>query len=203
MDKNNSFFLDIFNHLLQVNENSILILFDDKQNIWFSLKDVIKSLGYVNVDNAINTMKINPDYKIEYSKIRYSCSQEYLKNMQPRQIFINESGLYEVLSFSKKDLARQFMDKYFKEIMPKIRQTGQYTMNDKDKKNLDKLNKQIENYKTETTYYHNKYKFVPSVFTRIGSSETKEKMDIYMSIKIILLKMEMKLNVLKLDMQKI
>jgi prophage antirepressor-like protein len=154
--------LDIFNHLLQVNENSILILFDDKQNIWFSLKDVIKSLGYVNVDNAINTITINEDYKIRYIKLRPSCAQEGLKTIHPQQIFINESGLYEVLSFSKKDLARQFMDKYFKEIMPKIRRTGQYTMNDKDKKNLDKLNKQIENYKAETTYYHNKYKFVPS-----------------------------------------
>ena len=35
--KNNSFFLDIFNKILKVNENEIMIIFDNDNNIWFSL----------------------------------------------------------------------------------------------------------------------------------------------------------------------
>ena len=84
------------------------------------------------------------------------------------------------------------MNKYYVEIMPKIRQSGQYIVNEKDKQKLNELNTTIDNYKQEMTYYNDKYKFKPSVFTRIGSSETKEKMDIYTSIKIIQLKMAKK-----------
>ena len=35
MENNNDFFLDIFNHLLKVNKEEILIIFDVNGNIWF------------------------------------------------------------------------------------------------------------------------------------------------------------------------
>ena len=46
--------------------------------------------------------------------------------LYPTTKFINESGLYDVLSKSLKPQAKIFMDKYFKEIMPEIRKTGKY-----------------------------------------------------------------------------
>ena len=49
------------------------------------------------------------------------------------------------------------MDKYFKEIMPKIRKEGIYELSKNDKIKLDKLNNKLENYKQEVTYYHDKY----------------------------------------------
>ena len=54
------------------------------------------------------------------------------------------------------------MDKYFKEIMPEIRKTGKYIIKDNDKKELDKLNTKIDNYKQELLYYYDKYDFTPS-----------------------------------------
>ena len=33
--KNNSFFLDIWNHIIKVNENKVFIIFDIDGNIWF------------------------------------------------------------------------------------------------------------------------------------------------------------------------
>jgi prophage antirepressor-like protein len=162
MNKNNDFFLDIFNHLLKINEDNILIVFDIDGNIWFSFRDVVKSLGYKNIDNAINTIDVNDLFKQKYKNIRVSCAQETLKNMQPEQMFINESGLYEVLSNSTKPLAKQFMHKYFTDIMPQIRQSGQYIMNSKDKQKLDKMNDKLNNYKQELTYYYDKYHFIPS-----------------------------------------
>ena len=55
------------------------------------------------------------------------------------------------------------MNKYFQEIMPQIRQTGQYIMNSKDKQKLNKLNNKLDNYKQELTYYYDKYHFEPSM----------------------------------------
>lgn len=66
--------------------------------------------------------------------------------MQPRQLFINESGLYEVLSKSTKPIAEIFKNKYFEEIMPELRKKGKYILKDSDKKKLDKMNNKIDNY---------------------------------------------------------
>jgi prophage antirepressor-like protein len=162
MNKNNDFFMDVFNHLLKVNEDNVLIVFDKDGNIWFSFRDILKALKYNNIDNAINTIIVNDLFKQKYKNIRVSSALETLKNMQPEQIFINESGLYEVLSNSTKPLAKQFMHKYFTDIMPKIRQTGKYILDDTDKKKLDKMNDKLNNYKQELTYYYDKYHFVPS-----------------------------------------
>ena len=67
--KNNSFFLDIFNKILKVNENEIMIIFDNDNNIWFGLRDIIKVLEYSNITKAITKIKISSKYKKEYNKI--------------------------------------------------------------------------------------------------------------------------------------
>ena len=94
MDK--TFFLDIFNQLLKVNENNIFIIFDIKGDIWFSLRNIFELLKYQNIDKVITNMKIKN--KKEYSNIRAPKGGVPLHNMQPHQLFINEAGLYEVLT---------------------------------------------------------------------------------------------------------
>jgi hypothetical protein len=86
------------------------------------------------------------------------------RNLHPKTLFINESGLYEVLSKSTKEIAQIFKDKYFKEIMPEIRKTGKYISNKSDMQKIKKLNNTIDNYKTELNYYYDKFKFEPSEF---------------------------------------
>jgi hypothetical protein len=61
MSLKNSFFLDIWNHLIKINENNIFILFDTDGNIWFGLKDLIKALGYKSLQN-IYRMNIPKDF---------------------------------------------------------------------------------------------------------------------------------------------
>jgi prophage antirepressor-like protein len=63
--------------------------------------------------------------------------------MQSHQKFINESGLYELLSISTKPFARLFMDKYFSHIMPEIRKHGRYIVNKQDKENIDIINEEL------------------------------------------------------------
>jgi hypothetical protein len=36
------FFLDVFNHILNYNEKTIMVIFDIDGNVWFKLKDLLK-----------------------------------------------------------------------------------------------------------------------------------------------------------------
>ena len=138
--------MEIFNEILKFNNNKIVILYDNLNNIWFGLRDIIKALDYKNIENAISAIKINREYKITYNKITFfePPSAQGGSKIKPHKIFINEAGLYELLSISTKPLARIFMDKYFTEIMPEIRKNGKYIMDNKNKKVLDKLNIKIK-----------------------------------------------------------
>ena len=49
----NDFFMNIFDKILQVNDNFILIIFDIDGNIWFKLKDLLKILGYKSIGHSL------------------------------------------------------------------------------------------------------------------------------------------------------
>ena len=63
--------MEIFNEILKFNNNKIVILYDNLNNIWFGLRDIIKALDYKNIENAISAIKINREYKITYNKITF------------------------------------------------------------------------------------------------------------------------------------
>ena len=133
MSLDKTFFLDIFNQLLKVNEDSILIIFDINGDVWFSLRNIFELLKYQNIDKVITNMKIKN--KEQYCNIRIPLNGGVLYNMQPHQLFVNEAGLYEVLTKSTKPIAEVFKNKYFEEIMPEIRKKVNIFL-----KNLRKIN---------------------------------------------------------------
>ena len=114
--------MEIFNEVLKINNFEIIIIYDKNNNIWFKLKDILKVLGYTGTLKQTNNISIN---------------------MQQTTKFINEAGLYQLLSISKKPIARIFMDKYFTEIMPEIRKTGKYILETKDKNKLEEINNKL------------------------------------------------------------
>ena len=69
--------------------------------------------------------------------------------MQKTSKFINESGLYELISKSTKPVARIFMDKYFTDIMPEIRKNGQYILSKQDNDKTKEINKERSNFSLE------------------------------------------------------
>lgn len=149
--KHNIFFMDIFNNILMINNINIIIIYDINGNIWFGLRDLLKTLGYTSLENALSSIKISSINKQPYNKINPSTQLEGSR-IKPNKLFINESGLYELLSISTKPLARIFMDKYFSDIMPKIRQSGKYILDVKSKKELDAINKQLKLIKHSNTH---------------------------------------------------
>ena len=115
MSLDKTFFLDIFNQIFKINDDKIIIIFDSDGEVWFSLRNIFELLKYQYIDKVITNMKIKN--KKEYGNIRVTPGGVDLYNMQPRQLFINESGLYEVLTKSNKPIAEIFKNKYFEEII--------------------------------------------------------------------------------------
>ena len=141
------FFLEVFNEILRINDNEIKILYD-KSKIWFGLRDILKALNYTNYKKALKKIKIRPEFKMKYIDIDKNHEGAPRgaprENIHPSKIFISESGLYELLSISTKPLAKIFMDKFFIDIMPKIRANGEYKMDEKNNKLREIMNNKLE-----------------------------------------------------------
>ena len=67
---------------------------------------------------------INKKYMNKLKYIKVGSSIALPLNSQPNAIFINESGLYQLLSNSTKSMASKFRDELFTTILPSIRKTG-------------------------------------------------------------------------------
>ena len=157
-----NFFLDVFNKLLKINDDSIMIIFDVNGNIWFKFRDLLKALGYASIDHIMKDIKISINNKKHYSDLPDLQSTAGLNNIQKTTIFINEPGLYELLSVSTKPLAKVFMKKYYTEIMPKIRQSGTFTVNEKEKEKINELNNKIDKLKEKVSNLSDENNFLDS-----------------------------------------
>ena len=145
-----SFYLDIYNNILNYDENKLLIIFDIDGNIWFKLRDLLKIIGYNDPKDAIKHLNLNHKYIIKYKDImRKGGLIPPVLNSNKNFIMINNNGLIYVLSKSKKPFARLFMNKYIEEIMPEITSTGKYISSNDDIYKIKKLNNKILELKKE------------------------------------------------------
>jgi prophage antirepressor-like protein len=142
--KKEVFFMEIFNEILKLNDNEIMIVYDKNGDIWFKYKDLLKAIGYESSINQFNIININKKYIISYNKITIPQSTVVSVVLHPNTKFINESGLYELLSKSTKPLARIFMDRYFTDIMPEIRKNGKYILNKQEMNKTEQINNDLK-----------------------------------------------------------
>ena len=95
-------------------------------DVWFRGKDIANALGYENTTQSILNNVENEDKR----------KLEELDNLQDRltsyhdkiTIYINESGLYNLILKSQKPEAKQFKQWVTSEVLPSIRKTGSYSM---------------------------------------------------------------------------
>jgi prophage antirepressor-like protein len=142
--KKEVFFMEIFNEILKLNDNIIVIVYDKNGDIWFGLRDVVKALEYNNYRKAVARLKISKKNIKLYLKIHGTPQGVPSKGTHPNKKFINESGLYELLSKSTKPLARIFMDRYFTDIMPEIRKNGKYILNKQEMNKTNEINNELK-----------------------------------------------------------
>lgn len=90
---------------------------------WFVGKDVAKALGYSNGRDALYKDVDNED------KNTVAICDGIQGN--PNMTVINESGVYSLIFGSKLEFARRFKHWVTSEVLPAIRKTGSYSMNEK------------------------------------------------------------------------
>lgn len=96
---------------------TVRFIIDEKGNPWWLAKDVCCALGLSNVSKAL--MALEPDEKsdITGSKVGYDVSKLRI---------INEPGLYRLCARSNKKRAKKFQRWVFHDVLPQIRKTGAY-----------------------------------------------------------------------------
>lgn len=160
-----SFVINIFENLLKYNDINVFITLDINNNIWFKLSDILKILGYVNIKKA--SQSLNKQFKLKFKYITKYPSRGTSLNFNKNAFFINEAGLYQLLSTSKKELAVKFRDELFTTILPTIRKTGQYKVSKRDNNKLKELNNKLKNkikkITEENNYYEDKHTYKPTI----------------------------------------
>jgi prophage antirepressor-like protein len=112
------------------------------------LKDLIRALGYKSVLN-IYRMNIPKEFITKIENINLSPTMGIPCKFQPNTQFINETGLNFILIKSNNKIANDFINKYMYEIMPEIRKTGQFILDKQSKKELSKINNELNKIKYE------------------------------------------------------
>ena len=150
MSKVVKFIIQTFDNLIKLNDVEISIFYDKNKKIWFSLRDVFNSLDYKNTKAEIKRLNIESkhitDYKNISNKLLHTntIKNRKNKNFHPQLKLIDESGLYIVLNNSTKPLAKEFRDELFSNILPKLREDGEFKFNINDKAKLKKLTKKLQ-----------------------------------------------------------
>lgn len=93
---------------------------------WFVGCDVARALGYAKERNALATHVDEED--------KNTALIQGGTPGNPNQTIINESGLYSLIMSSKMEKAKEFKRWVTSEVLPSIRKTGAYTVNEAQKK---------------------------------------------------------------------
>jgi prophage antirepressor-like protein len=139
--------LEIYDNILQINNNKVIVLFDKHKNIWFSLPHLLKALEYSTYRDEIKSInKIIDDNELStYEKIS-NLSIIKLGNdnkIHPHTKMISEGGIYLLLNKSKKPLAIELKKQLYANVLPSLRKNGKFIVSKEDKKDLAKLNNKI------------------------------------------------------------
>jgi len=117
----------------------ISIIIDNSDKIWFGCKEILSSLEYKDIKDAMR-VHIDKDDKVQLKNINHSTDTK----QHPNTIYINESALYKLIFRSKMKKAKIFTTWVTNDVLPSIRKYGYYKMKksyEKDKYDLlEKIN---------------------------------------------------------------
>lgn len=99
--------------------SQVRVITDPNQEYWFCGKDVCDILGYTNDSKALKD-----HCKEKGVTKRYSLTEGGKQELT----FINEPNLYRLIIKSRKPEAEPFETWVFEEVLPQIRKTGQYSL---------------------------------------------------------------------------
>ena len=133
--------IDIQNNMVIYNETKINVIIDDNNRPWFSGLSISNILEYKNSRDALDD-HVDIQDKKPFSELRKFLDQ-IPPNSQPHAVYINESGLYSLILSSKMPKAKEFKQWVTSRVLPSIRITGSYSLDEKTKLNVKKLNDKL------------------------------------------------------------
>ena len=107
---------EIFNYK---NLGSVRTIVDERNEIWFCLKDVCGILGISNHKNTL--------YRLNEDGVRSMDLIDSLGRIQ-ETTFIDEGNLYQCVLGSRKKEVKPFVQWITREVLPALRKTGTYAM---------------------------------------------------------------------------
>lgn len=153
--------LTIDNQILKFNNNQIKYFIHNNE-IYFKAKDIAKILGYDDPKDAVKNHVLEKDkYSVSYLKGGFDPpldekNKKILEQDHPQTIYINESGLYSLILGSKKPEAKEFKHWITSEVLPSIRKTGEYKINNMITYDNTSDNTNDNTIETEIAEYTNK-----------------------------------------------
>lgn len=139
--------IDIYRNVIEFDGIEIPIVVDDDPMGWFYGPASTKLLGYSSGRDAINTF-VKPEHRTTFDKLRKFVNV-VPKNAQPHAVYINEYGLNSLILNSAMPKAKLFREWIGEKVVPSIIHTGQFKIEEKHRKEVDKLNKKLDTYKKE------------------------------------------------------
>ena len=143
-----SLIVDIYQNIIDINGNKILVLIDNDNKIWFSLRQIFKILEYKNVRIEIQRIEIDDNEILTLEKLMKNIPSknhiEYNNYIRTYMKMISEVGLFMLLDKSKKPKALELKKILYTKVLPSIRKTGEYKVDKEDKLKLKKLTKKLE-----------------------------------------------------------
>ena len=133
----NEFMKEVF----KFEDNKVKIV-GDYENPWFCGKDVCKALGYSDYKDALKKHVYERKKSNLSSILGGGVSPPPFTHNELQSIYINESGLYDLVFHCRLPVALQFKDWITEEVIPILRKKGQYTV--QPSQDVDELTKYFE-----------------------------------------------------------
>jgi prophage antirepressor-like protein len=151
------------NALMNLNECTDYIIFEvngkhtrvkiigTNEEPWFCGRDVCAVLEYIDDKQALQK-NVKPKNKKSLANLSAKLGRHHTSNIilgannvtteyhTGKAVYINEPGLYSLISRSKAPMAEHFQDLIYEDILPSIRKYGTYSIN----KHLEMTTKKIE-----------------------------------------------------------
>ncbi len=117
--------------VFQFNSNAVRTFANNKGEPWFNASDVCAVLGYRNPWDAVS----------KHCRQGGLAKREVIDGMGRTQeaTFINEGNLYRLIIKSRKPEAQRFEVWVCDEVLPSLRKTGHYVIDNKPVENLSKV----------------------------------------------------------------
>jgi len=119
---------DIVSKMFTYEEADVLVVLDAESKPWYKGKDICDILEYNNTKRAITT-NVDEKYKKQYADlINKGSAKRPLEKVHAQTIFISNSGVFQLVSRSKKPEAIKLWEFITETILPELFAKGTYSL---------------------------------------------------------------------------